>query len=353
MSKTPIPTTSTHLVVPGVMAVNPFKYSLSFSQWTTGPSYILLTLFSVLLIYIIFKHCWNLLQIYISMLFYIVSQLLLLITLTVSWVIEEDHMQETEVQCEIKAAFQTFAMMLPGYCILIITLVRSVFLTYPFSHTSYLKIRFQALGLGIAVIICGLIATGPSLGFCGTTLNSALIIIEEDDPEMDTLLYYCSYDDKEWSYCKAFYGVLVGIGFVLPFISVMALYFYIYGIVINARRSHRQLMTSTDRQSDESKAESKSMETSEQKSIPWSIIIILAMCLFTTLPWAVMTVLTEDIITKIAEGRYMSTFIDVFYSFLQIMIGASPLVYILTTASLRKLSYQLLHKNKVGTRGIG
>ena len=84
----------------------------------------------------------------------------------------------------------------------------------------------------------------------------------------------------------------------------------------------------------------------EQRTIPWSIIAILVVCLTTTLPWAGMIVYTVEITEMLAEGEKLSYVFDVFYSVLQILIGCSPLVYLLTTNSMMRELVKMLKSAK-------
>ena len=132
--------------------------------------------------------------------------------------------------------------------------------------------------------------------------------------------------------CKAFFGILLALGFILPVLSVIILYIYILRVVIRARKSHSILTKSSSSSGEHIKAK----ESMEQRSVPWSIIAILVVTLTTTLPWAGMIVYTVEITEMLAEGEKLSYVFDVFYSVLQILIGCSPLVYLLTTNSMRR-----------------
>ena len=294
------------------------------------PSYIALIIFSALAFYIIFKRFRSLLNIYLSVLFYIMSQLLLLIVLSVSWITELLDPEETESRCQIKQGLQTFALLLPGYSILIITGVRSIFVTFPLSYFYYIKKRYQLATFGGVILICGLIAAAPSFGLCKAVVQSTLVNGQSEEME------YCSYDDRNKSECKVFYSVVLVVGLLLPNTSVIALYIYIFRLAAQAKETHRSLTESSTTSIKETKA------MTEQRTIPWSIIAVLVVCLTTTLPWAGMIVYTVEITEMLAEGEKLSYVFDVFYSVLQILIGCSPLVYLLTTNSLRREFVRIL-----------
>ena len=152
--------------------INPFQseYNLKVTPWIAIPSYIFLLGSASILLFIIYKHFRSLLEIYISVIFYLCSQLLLLLTLSGTWAAELFSEESLEM-CRVKIALQTFAILLPGYCIMLITAARSIFLTYPLSYLHYLRLRIQLLGFTAACLICGLISGLPSLGLCQSELN--------------------------------------------------------------------------------------------------------------------------------------------------------------------------------------
>ena len=317
-------------------APNPFKHNLPLSMGFSFPSYIALIIFSALAFYVIFKRFRSMLNIYLSVLFYIMSQLLLLMVLSVSWITELLDPEETESRCQIKQGLQTFALLLPAYSILIITGVRSIFVTFPLSYFYYIKKSYQLATFGGAILICGLIAAAPSFGLCKAVVQSTLVNGQSEEMEME----YCSYEDRNKSECKVFYSVVLVVGLLLPNTSVIALYIYICRLAAQAKETHRSLTGSSTTSIKATKA------MTEQRTIPWSIIAILVVCLTTTLPWAGMIVYTVEIIEMLAEGEKLSYVFDVFYLVLQILIGCSPLVYLLTTNSMMRELVKMLKSAK-------
>jgi len=211
-----------------------------------------------------------------------------------------------------------------------ITLVRTVFVSRPLDHYTYLKFRYQVGGVVAAVAVCGLIAATPSLGLCGVELRNWSGGKEGGDE-----VSYCSYGDMSLGECQGFYSILLVFGYILPITCVISLYVYIYNVVVRARRSHRTLTETSCSASTRSQPGVAEVEKKERVVIPWSILAILAVYISTSAPWIFMEVFTVDIIETLAEGDSLSVVFDVFYSVLQIIIGCSPLVYLLTTNSLR------------------
>ena len=323
--------------------MNPFKMGLWVTSGVCIPSYISLIMFSVTIFHITNKHFNKLADLYLSVMFYLVSQLLLLIVITTSWILELARPAESEQRCRVKLAVQTFAMILPGYCILIITVVRSIFVTVPLGYMDYLKKRNQVIGMVVSGGIAGVIAGLPSMGLCGTRVR----ITFESGGRHD----YCSFGDLEEPTCRAFSGVLLGAGFCVPIVSTVCLYLYIYQVAVKARRSHRRLTESgltSSSFSDKKKERSGNLETSERSAIPWSIIVTVLIAITTTLPWALVMLYSVELTETLAENEKLSIVFDLFYAVLQVLVGISPLAYILTTNSIRVVFVRLLRKGLCG-----
>jgi hypothetical protein len=282
---------------------------------------------SALTVYIIIRHFRSLLKLYLSVLIYLYSQLQLLAVIISFFVEEIARPIETRdvSRCEIKQGLQTFALLLPGYSILMISVVRTLFVAFPLSYFTFIKKRFQLAGLLVSVIICALVSAAPGLGLCKVIVNELYV----SGSLREGVITVCGFEEKSKLNCKIF-GVLLSFGFLLPILAVVFLYIYILHLVIKARKTHRILTKSS------SSVQSVTKENMEQRSIPWSIIAILGVCVTTTLPWAGMITYTVEITEMLAEGGNLSRIFDVFYSVLQIVIGCSPLVYLVTTESMRR-----------------
>ena len=324
---------------------SPFKFNLVFSKVVSIPSYTLLIFFSALTFYVVFKHFRPLLKIYLSVLFYVMSQLLLLIVLSISWIAElvKSEEYETVFACQIKQGFQTFSLLLPGYCILLITVVRAIFVTFPLSYYDYIKMRYQFTAFALAVLICGLIVAAPSLGFCTVIVNKTQLFGSNE------FISYCSFGDRSKDDCKIFYILVASIGMLLPIIGIIGLYVYIYRVAVVAKSVHRAL-TQTSSSASKSSNKEESQSKKEQRTIPWSIIAILGVCLATTVPWLWMIVYTVEITEKLAEGDKLAVVFDAFYSVIQVLIGCSPLIYLLTTNSLRREVSRIIRGKSVCCR---
>ena len=311
---------------------NPYNVELNLrvTPWITIPSYILLITTSAVLLYIIYKHFSSVLEIYISVIFYLISQLLLLLTLTISWISELIYPGQSQDQCQIKLALQTLAVTLPGYSILIITVSRAVFLSCPLSYLRYLKLKFQLLSFITAGLMSGLVSTLPLFGVCPA------VVVPVPGLEI------CYHGDRRKPSCTVFCSVLLVLGFFLPLLAVISLYIYIYKVVLTARKSHLQLSSTVTSTIESNKGTKHSIE---RRSVPWYILAILVMTVTTTVPWGVMTLFTVEMTEMITEGGDVSLMFDLLYSLLQVLIGCSPLVYLLTTNSLKQVVVRDVRKS--------
>ena len=323
---------------------NPFLLNLPLSTGFLFPSYIALLVFSVLVLYIIFNRFRTLINVYLSVLFFAISQLFLLIVLSVSWITELAYPGETESRCEVKQGLQIFALLLPGYCILIMTVIRSIFVTFPLSYFDFIRKKYQLGAFAGSILICALIATAPSLGLCKSIIQFVEVKTNDVDVEPNDELTYCSYDDRSNPGCKTFYSLVFAVGLLLPDLCVIALYIYIVRLAVKAKKTHRSLTESATTPGKETEV------MTEQRSIPWSIIAILGACITTTLPWAGTIVYTVEITEMMAEKGAVSHVLDVFYAVLQVIIGCSLLVYLLTTNSLRIELIKILKTKWTGIR---
>ena len=318
--------------------INPFQISLQASSIICIPSFLSLIIFSTTILYITRRHFLKLSDLYLSVMFYLLSQLLLLIVISSSWLLEMLDPGESESRCRVKLGFQTFTAILPGYCILIISIVRSVFVTVPLGYMDYLRKRNQVAGLVLSGVVAGLVAGLPSLGVCGVRVRYTLSPAGR--------YQYCSYGDLEEMSCKVYSGVLLSLGFFVPMVTTLVLYLYIYQIALKARKSHRRLTETGSTASSylDSKDRSRDSTSSERTSIPWSIIAVVLIAMATTLPWGFILLYSVELTETLAQNDSLSVVFDLFYAVLQVLVGISPLAYILTTNSIRVVFVGLVKK---------
>ena len=304
--------------------INPFLLDLTVTKWTCIPSYLILTISSVQILCIVYKHYRAVLNVHFSVFFYIFCQLQLLLITTASWITESTGIETSlsnadfEQRCKMKVTFQTYSAVLPGYAVLMMTLVRTIFVVRPLSYFNYIRRRYQVSGAGLAVLLCGLIASLPSLDIlCGTQLNSTLVetLVEEEE------IRYCSYGGGS---CQLYFALLIGIGCLLPNILISSLYIYIYKITVNARKVHdiltktqiikqraAQNRASSSTETEDGNPENKMNDrvSKERRSIPWSIIAILIVFVVSSTPWIVLQVLKVEITEVVVKQELVLVFL--------------------------------------------
>ena len=247
--------------------LNPFLLNLLFTKWACIPSYLVLIFSSVLIVYIVFKKYRAVLNVYFSVLFYIFCQIQFLIVTTVSWISESfktDTKSEStrnntsvghtddqfEQRCKMMVPFQTYSIILPGYAVLMMTLVRSIFVSRPLSYFDYIRRRYQLLGTGLYIILCGIISSLPCMGaLCDIRMNT----YDEGG------FRYCSYGGS----CSIYFTFLVGLGSIIPIVLISFLYIHIYKVTVCARKAHEAL---TKRQINQKAESSKQNEEVRKES---------------------------------------------------------------------------------------
>ena len=335
-------------------AINPFVFDLKLTQWTCIPCFMMLLISSVLILYIVFKKYRAVLNVYFSVLFYIFCQIQFLIVTAVSWISESTRNDtgltddQFEQRCKIIMPFQTYSIILPGYAVLMMTLVRTIFVSRPLSYFDYIRRRYQVFGAGLSVILCGIISCLPSIGvFCH--IHHRRICIATPSPTEDlqesTEHRYCSYDGKS---CILYFALLVGLGSV-PVIVVSCLYIYIYKLTVTAKKAHETLTKSqSSQQKSENSARNEDVRkenkkiSKERRIVPWSILAILGVFVSASTPWILLEVMKDEIIDLVIRREAGALMFDVFYALVQFFVGISVLVYLLTTTSLRSASFQLI-----------
>lgn len=110
------------------------------------PALVLLLLSSCLLLYILLTLLKPLLKIYLSVIFYAICQLLLAACLLLS-LLSSRLFSPTDTSCSVTEPLYNVAMILPGYAVLAITIVRYTFLNSPMTWRNLLRTPYQLAGL--------------------------------------------------------------------------------------------------------------------------------------------------------------------------------------------------------------
>ena len=110
------------------------------------PGFGVLLFSSIFLVYAILTLLKPLLKIYLSVLFYAGCQLFLVVCLILS-LISSNLYNDTHTTCSITEPLYSVGMVLPGYAVLSITLIRYIFLKYPMNWRNLLRMPYQLAGL--------------------------------------------------------------------------------------------------------------------------------------------------------------------------------------------------------------
>ena len=336
--------------------VNPIEYDLSVTKWVCVPSYLVLISSSVMIIYIVFKHYKADLNLHFSVLFYIYCQGQFLILTTFSCWIELAGAQygvpdsRLKSWCKINMPLTTYSIVLPGYAVLMITVVRTIFVSKPLLYFRYIRIRYQVFGVAMSVVLGVFVSSLPSMGVpCRVHLEtlSANTTANYEGSKHS----FCAYKGE---YCKVYFAVLIGIGGIIPALLVLSLYFYIYKITVKARKAHESLIqvqntqTSTLELEIEVEGEENNSHISrERRRIPWSIIAILLIFITSSTPWIILQVLKVKITKMVLQNKSFALVFDLVYALVQLSFGCSTLIYLLTTNSLRTSCYRLIKQSVV------
>ena len=337
--------------------LNPVLLDLTLTKWTSVPSYIILIISSVLILYIVLKKYRSVLNVHFSVLFYIFWQIQFLVVTTVSWVTESSRADKSltdkkfQERCKMKVPFQTFSMILPGYAVLMMTLVRTIFVCRPLTYFDYIRRRYQVFGAGLSAVLCALISSLPSM-----KNGVSCAIRDKTYPLCDTSEWfrYCTYDGES---CSLYFVVLVGLGSVLPVVLISCLYIYIYNLAVTAKKAHEVLMRNNQAAQNKSSCcknddlDGKKVTdkiSRERRKVPWSIIAILGIFVASSTPWIVLQVLKDEITDVLMKQQSGSRTFDWAFALVQLSVGLSLLIYLLTTTSLRSAFVMIIkHTMKI------
>lgn len=345
--------------------INPFllELHLYITKYTVIPCYILLLATCCVTLYIIVRHLHNKILHY-SLLFYTLTQLTLLFTLTTSWGIDFIAPNKTDTKCKILTELQTFSLILPAYAVLLMTIIRAVFISKPLTYYRYISKERQGVVVLCFVSICGALSSLPLLGLCDVTVSRVNIRVYHPDraPTIDSI-EFCEYGGdgggthntsnsdiphNTSNDCVMFFVILTLVGYILPILAVTGIYLYINNIVSHATQTHLILTVSNPTsESSESGVTSRGKPMNKFKEnmrMPWSILLILTMYGISTLPWIPTEIHTKKIMESLINNDKTVILVDMLYGITQITVSMSPVVYIITTRSLKHTLLKLYRK---------
>ena len=296
---------------------------LKLSRIISVPCGLVLLVSSLILFYLILKYFTSRIHLYFSLLCFTFSQVILVIVLFISPIVQ----RFTNPHCQTVLVLENLVVILPGYGVLFITTARCICMYYPLTYRKLLDLRVQVVVSGVVVCILTLITCLPLFGFCKYSWR-----------DMKGEVKHCAIESVENNgQCFMFKWILIVFGFILPCLGDVVLYTLIIRALVVYKRIELKLNGSRI-------AKTKSVSTAcsvteklaklhaiGQDAIPWSLVVILFLNIWTTLLW----------IPKIflQYGYYhetqISCLLDVVYCFMLFFISLSPLAYILTTPKIK------------------
>ena len=212
--------------------------------------------------------------------------------------------------------------------VLVVTVVRFIFLSFPLRWREILTYRNQMLGFLCAFLVAHFLGFLPLMQICEITkftMRSNVCVIE-----------------KSWSIrCVMCFLLSLGCGLVLPKVAVTVMYCLIYRIIKRARESKKALSTNSMSLSSKSDAESTRRKSydkekkmnKERESFPWSLVVVLLLNVTSAIPWVTLVGAPELFYQQ--EHTAAKVVIDVLYSILLLAMTSSPIAYLLTTRVVR------------------
>ena len=306
-------------------------YDLTLTRIALGPCGVVLLLSTVLLFYLVLKHFTSLIKLYFSPLLYAVSQVFLVIVLFFSTFLQ-GHISVTR-NCQIISVFKMLATMMPGYGVLLISGARWVCASYPLRYKKILDLRVQVVVVGVVLSLLTLLSCLPLLGVCQYSW------MESDQLKSGG---YCTIGTDN-PQCSLFRWILVGVGYILPFLGVIVLFSLIIRVLVRHKQAETKPGIYEGKSTENNKVDYKykpvtiseklsQLRAMGQDAIPWSIVVILVLDTVSSLLWIPNIFLPH----LYYETRLNSVLIlDITNCLMILSVSVSPIAYILTTPPMR------------------
>ena len=164
--------------------------------------------------------------------------------------------------------------------------------------------------------------------------------------KQDLYLTLCVLN-KDWSVrCWMCILLFLGIGIVAPISLVVIFYIHIHSLVRKARLQHQSLTATQSTRLSSSRSDSdaakESVNKTERRRYPWSILVVVALNVTATIPWTFFIGAPEVIYgsSRLNTGTFV--LVDALYAILLIATSTGPLAYLLTTKTVRDQTVRLL-----------
>ncbi|KAL5262570.1 hypothetical protein ACHWQZ_G008091 [Mnemiopsis leidyi] len=197
---------------------------MQITRITIIPSAIVLLASCIILCFIIFNYFKRVMELYVGLVFYSMTEVLLFLRILLLYVLA-DHGSLEYIPCGITKSLSLFTMALPSLAILLITLSRLIFIKYPLRYRSILLVKYQVAACVAAVIFAFLIGMWPALGAC--------------HPYYDGNLGLCHLNCD--LVCYWYIAAYVTLGIALPTLVVIVVYIYVYNVLKKHRARAKKM----------------------------------------------------------------------------------------------------------------
>ena len=246
---------STTILGPDEIEILPSQIAEMYAtKVTIIPSAIVLLISCSILCVTIFTYFKRVIKLYIGLVFYAITELLLFLRILLFYLLSAQGSLEM-VPCGVTKSLSLFTMTLPGLAILLITISRLIFIRYPLRYRNILLIKYQLISCVVAVFFAVMIALWPALGAC--------------DPYYDRIYGICYLDCD--SICYGYIAIYVTLGILLPTLVVIGIYIYVYKVLKKHRARAKNRENSLQGQVDHSpgfRKDERSRSSDDTPSIP-------------------------------------------------------------------------------------
>ena len=214
------------------------------------PCLLAMLISSILLIYLIRKYLRDGTIVYLSVITYSLSQILMFAVIVFDIILSSWSLSSL-LFCKIRATSEIFVLVVAAYSILVMTAVRFIFIHRPLRYRIILKIRNQLIVEVLMIILSATLTLSPVLfGLC------ALEVEEEK---------FCHFQIGTGP-CMIFQTIIVGVGIMLPVLATALLYGFIYKTILRLKSEQKWLQPTVRRGSRMKVERSESQDTARTGS---------------------------------------------------------------------------------------
>ena len=208
-----------------------------------------------------------------------------------------------------------------------VAISRTIFLTYPLRWRDYLGVKKQITSFVYCIIFAIFISSIPFFGICSLANVRGKCLVNKDGSIS----------------CKIYFLIYLLSCQLGPSLVVITSYVAMARLVWKANLEHEAL---AGKQSRNPVKSSNGGYREERRKYPWSILAILLLNITSVVPWSVVNILAKEILTDTLQ-ELSKIVVDVFYSLMFIAMSASPVVYIISTETIKRHVLRILSENLI------